>query len=134
MSTTNIYRKESLLETKEFRGHFYIVRPLPNGEGLIWETDEEQEQSSQTGTIVIWLKGTPNGYELTLIPPDWHLQVNDIECEKGIYVDLLIKWHKVKLSYHEYAFEFLFDQQEYGDVPLPQPVSRQLPDRFSRDC
>ncbi len=132
MPIAKIYKGQTLLETREFQGGFFINsarnRLLWQYGTEGWHSDEKFDEpfenlSTQWAT---WLTKTSpeDPYYFEFIRPDWSLKVNGKSCERGLYITPAVIWREVELIYRDYIFSFLFRSGETridDDVPLPKP-------------
>lgn len=135
MPYVNIYRNGRQIETKKFNRQFvisgYKVLFWRADEDEGWTTDMENSETLETlkdAHRQVMLTNTSAGYELSSVLPSWRLWINQEECERGFYGDIMIMWDKVKLVYRDYEFLFLFEPNEAqveGIVKnslLPSPI------------
>lgn len=135
MPYVNIYKGGRQIKIKEFSKQFLIS----GHKVLFWRADEDEDwttdkENSEILDILkdaqrhITLINTLKGYELSPVLPNWRLWVDQEECERGFYAEIMIVWNEVKLFYRDYEFVFQFGPKEtqveenVRDTSLPKPL------------
>ncbi len=96
-----IYRNNKKIESKEFRGHFYILKDLTGH--ICWTSDDEKGGNE----ILIWIR---SDYSVPFIRPDWQLIIDGIPLPKKFHTTVELSGKHVNFQYSDYEFVCHFPQ------------------------
>lgn len=129
MVKLNIYKGNDLVDSLEIPVRFQILEDLDGD--VFWRIPDEpreairkrlQGHKPRGGSLLLWCGGSEDQKYIALIPHNWRLWINGIECPQGTYRNFPLKWARVELIYKSYHFEFLSPQFEDNQVmELPSP-------------